>query len=222
MSTDLTRMRTTALCLSLLLISVAASSSLWAKGTRRHTVTESFPDHRPIWKHSFFYRWSNAESYYFLTGSRADIRPNGQHGLWLAIRGVHPSNTPKRMRLRIKPGLGQEISYISFGLNSHLFRTTVSFYDKRGRRFAVSCVPRTGYYVYTQIAVPIRNGLSAIVFDGHGGQVPGNININDVSVTYGKRGSWQRPIIHELSNGQCVDLVGPIDANKRYRPAGTR
>lgn len=206
---------------------VACSTLVWAKRSplpagRQHREIERFANDRPVWKHNFFYRLTNAESYYYLTGSKADIRPKGQHGLWLSLRGTPPTQTPRRMRLLIKPGLGLEGSFIAFGLNSHLARMTVRFYDKRGRVFAISCVPKTSYYVYTQIAVPIRRGLSAIEFDGHGGQVPGNININDFEVVFGAVSKSRRVIIHEHGQGRCIDLVGPVDANSRKRSPSRR
>ncbi|MCA9521529.1 MAG: hypothetical protein KC609_11175 [Myxococcales bacterium] len=180
---------------------------------------EGFHEDEPRWKSRFFYRYTDAESYYFLTGNRRDIRPRGQKGLWLSKRDTSPNLTVKPMRIAVKPAIGKEASYVAFGVCNHLARLTVRFVDNRGKVFAISCVPQTKkYYQYHRIAVRLKHGLRAIIFDGHGGQVAGNINVNDVEVAFGKLTSRDTFILHETNNGVCRDLSDPPAPKPLRRP----
>jgi hypothetical protein len=153
------------------------------------------------WRDRFFYKHTDAESYYVLCGSEPGSRPPDQKGMWIGVRGKAPTDTT--MTLNIKPSLGLEASYFSFGVNSHLARLTITFIDKKGKTIAVSCAPKTDYFVYVPVAVRIKNGLKAIHFDGHGSQVSGNVSINDVEVIFGTVPAEKNFIIHELQNNQC-------------------
>lgn len=205
-----------AFVLSMLVPTAAAAPNRWI---------ESFPEDLPRWKQRFFYRYSDAESYYFLTGNARDLRPRGQKGLWLSKRRVPPTMTTTPMRIEIKPAIGKEASFFAIRVNNHLPRLTVRFVDNRGRVFAVSCVPSTRvYYKYNRVAVRLPHGLKAIIFDGHGGQVAGNINVTDVEVAFGKLTRRDTYELHELNDGVCRDLserpVGPTP--KRKPPHGRR
>lgn len=153
------------------------------------------------WRDRFFYKHTDVESYYVLCGNKVGHRPSEQKGMWIGVRGKAPTETT--MTLHIKPSLGLEASYFSLGVNSHLARLSITFIDKDNKTIAVSCAPTTSYYVYVPVAVRIKNGLKAIHFDGHGSQVSGNVNINDIEVIFGPVPANRDFIIHELQNKQC-------------------
>ena len=104
------------------------------------------------------------------------------------------------------------------GVNSHLERMDISFIDKDGKVFAVTCIPRTPYYVYTPIGIVIKKGLKAIHFDGHGGQVPGNVNISNIEVYFGPLPKNKNFLIHEWSDGQCPNPNAATSNETQLKP----
>ncbi|MBW1872883.1 MAG: hypothetical protein JRJ19_12505 [Deltaproteobacteria bacterium] len=162
---------------------------------------EKFENPFKGWRDRFFYKHTGAESYYVLCGHKAGYRPSEQKGMWIGVRGKPATATT--LTLPIKPSLGLEASYFSLGVNSHLPRLTITFIDKDNKTIAVSCAPTTSYYVYVPMAVRIKNGLKAIRFDGHGSQVSGNVNINNIEVLFGQLPTGKDFIIHEMGNKQC-------------------
>jgi hypothetical protein len=173
---------------------------------------ESFPDPYIGWRDRFFYKHTDVEDYYVLSGSPPGTRTSDQKGMWIGVRGKAVSDT--KMTLSIKPALGLEATYFSFGVNSHLPRLTITFIDKDDKTIAVSCAPKTGYYVYIPVAVRIKNGLKAIQFYGHGTQISGWVNINNVEVLFGPLPADKDFIIHELQKNQCKVLPTKTKAKK--------
>jgi hypothetical protein len=205
-------MKTQAACCSLFVLVVLALTSTAQAGppsTGPHPIVEKSPNswvenfENPFvgWQDRWFYKHTNAEGYYVLCGNRPDYRPSDQQGIWIGARGINP--TDRSFTLAIKPSLGLEATYFSFGVNSHLQRLSITFLDKKGKTIAVSCAPRTNYYQYVTVAVKIKNGLSAIRFDGHGTQVSGNVNINHVEAIFGPVPENKKFQIHELQKGKC-------------------
>jgi len=193
-------MRTTLLLILIWCVPALADQPVEAKKNPNVWI-EKFENPFKGWRDRFFYKHTGAESYYVLCGNQPGYRPSDQQGMWIGVRGKPATATT--LTLPIKPSLGLEASYFAFGVNSHLTRLTITFIDKDDKTIAVTCAPRTSYYVYIPVAIRIKNGLKAIRFDGHGSQVSGNVNINNVEVIFGKLPPDKDFIIHEMGNNQC-------------------
>jgi hypothetical protein len=213
-TTVFSRMAISIMLLLAMCMPVSAAEPVEAKKNPNIWI-ESFPNPFKSWQDRWFYKHTDAEGYYVLCGHKPDYRPNDQKGVWIGVRGKNP--TDKEMTLTIKPALGLEATYFSLGINSHLARLSITFIDKKGKTIAVSCTPKTGYYVYVPVAVKIKNGLSAIHFDGHGAQVSGNVNINHVEVIFGEVPADRDFVIHETQKNQCK--VIPAKATPPPKPS---
>lgn len=184
---------------------------------------ETFPDPLLGWRQRFFHRWTDGENYYIVSsGDRPGYRPSNTPGLWIAKRGLKPLASHHRLTLKTFGPLASEAAYLRIGINSHLARTTVRFLDRQGVPFAETCLPKTNYYVYTPVAVTIRHGLSAIIIDGHGKQVPGNININDITVIIGELPPDRQPVLHLIDDRRCVTTEKPYSHTKVKHSPPTR
>ncbi|MCA9521461.1 MAG: hypothetical protein KC609_10835 [Myxococcales bacterium] len=191
-------------------LSCAQTLGVASVGQKRHATTrvvvETFGRPFALWRQRFFYRGSDAVNYYLVNGGYPDPDKTAESvgpGLYIAKRGLHPQPSHSRLRIEIKPSIGLEASYFAMKISSAFPRMDIQFLDRSNRAFAHSCVPTGRGHVTVAVRIGKR-GLGAIIFDGHGRQVAGNIHLSEVKVAYGP---WRADLIswtHEWRMNRCV------------------